>query len=112
MHFIGLALEPAEKSADAVPPIVLVILLAEFAGALLAVDDEILVTLRQFLEGKMDVNLRAGAGAEQILLRFAHFFAAKNTHRALRDGERAIGDGAIEIEPDSTTEAAALRARA
>ena len=60
----------------------------------------------------MDVDLRAGAGAEQILLRFAHFFATKNPHRALRDRERAIGNGAVEIDRNRATEAAALGTRA
>ena len=112
MHFVGLALEPFEKSADAVPAIALVIFLAEFAGALLAVDDEILVALRQFLEGQMDIDLLPGTGAEQILLRLAHLFAAKNADRALRDGEGAVGNGAIEIDRDGAAEAAAFRARA
>ena len=112
MHFVGLALEPFEKSADAVPTIVLVILFAVFARALLALDHEILVAFRQFLEWKMDVDLLPGAGAEQVLLRFAHFFAAENAHRALRDGERPIGDRAVEIDRDGAAEAAALRAGA
>ena len=86
-----------------------VFILFVFASLLLAVDDEILIGLRQFLEWQMHVDLLAGAGAQQILLRFAHFFAAKNAHRALRDGERAIGNGAVQIDRDRATEAATLR---
>src|SRR5450432_1816044 len=112
MHIVGLALEPFEKTTDAVPTIVLVILLAEFARAFLAVDHEILVALRQFLERQMDVDLFTAAGAEQILLRFTHLLAAENPHRALRDGERTIGNGAIEIEPNRAAKTAARRARA
>ena len=109
MHFVGLALEPFEKTAHAVPAIVLVIVLRVFAAAFLAVDDEILVGLRQFLERQMHIDLLAGTGAQQILLRFAHFLAAKNAHRALRDGKRAIGNRAIQIDRDGATEAAAFR---
>ncbi len=112
MHFVGLALEPFEKSADAIPAIVLVIFLAVFARALLAVDDEILVALGQFLERQMHVDFLPGAGTEQVLLRFAHFFAAKNAHRALGNGKRAIGNRAIQIDRDGAPEAAARRAGA
>ena len=95
MHFVGLALEPFEKSAHAIPAIGLVIFLAVFAHALLAVDDEILVALRQFLERQVHVDFFPGTGAEQVFLRFAHFLAAKNAHRALGDGKRAIGNRPI-----------------
>ena len=57
----------------------------------------------------MDIDFLAGAGAEQVLLRLAHFFAAENAHRALRDVERAIGNRAIEIDRDRAAEAATLR---
>ena len=99
MHFVGLALEPLEKSAHAVPAIALVILLAVFARAFLAIDDEVLVVLRQFLEWEMDIDLFPGAGTEEIFLRLAHLFAAEDAHCALRDGEGAIGNGAVVDRP-------------
>ncbi len=108
MHFVGLALEPFEEPADAVPTIGLVIFLRVFAGAFLAVDDEILVVLWQFLERQMHIDLLPGAGPEQVLLRFTHLFTAKNTDGALGDGEGAIGNGAVEIDCDRASEAAAF----
>ena len=113
MHFVGLALEPFEKSAHAVPAIVLRQLfdVGVFVTRL-AVDDEILIGLRQVLEGSMDVDLFPGAGPHEIALRFAHFFAAKNTDGALCNAERAIGDGAIQVDRDRAAEAAAFWARA
>src|SRR5262249_4991879 len=107
-----LALEPFEETADAVPAIVFVIVVGVFAASLFAVDDELLVVLRQFFEGQIDVDFGAGTGAEQILLRFAHFFPAKNPDGALGNRERTIGNGAIQIDRDRTPEASALRARA
>ena len=112
MHFVGFALEPFEKSAHAVPAIVFVIVVGVFAAALLAVDDEILIGFRQFFEWKVNVDLLSSAGAQQILLRFAHFFAAKNTDRALCDRERTIRDRAIQIDRDRATETAAFGTRA
>ena len=66
MHFVGVALEPPEKTAHPVPALVVLVLL--LALALLALDHEILVGLRQFLERKMDVDFFARAGSQQILL--------------------------------------------
>ena len=108
MHFVGLALEPFEKSAHAIPAIILVIFVGVFACPPLAVDDEILIGFGQFLERQMNVDFFACTGAEQILLRFAQFFAAKNADRALAI-ESAIGDRAIQIDRDGAPEAAAFR---
>ena len=109
VHFVGLALEPVEKSAHAVPAIVLVIVLVVLAVFLFAVDDEVLVGFRQFLERRVHIDLLARAGPQQILLRFAHFLSAKNAHHALRDRERAIRNGAVQIDRDGAAEAAAFR---
>src|SRR5438876_455953 len=62
VHFVGLALGPAEKTADAVPAVVVVIIVAAIA-ALLTVDDKVLIGLRQFLEGHVDIDLLTRAGA-------------------------------------------------
>ena len=85
MHLVSLALEPAEKTANAVPAIVFVILVGVIARAFLAFDDEILIGLRQFLERNVDIDLFAGTGPEQVLLRFTKLSAAKNSHHALLD---------------------------
>ena len=85
MHFVNLRFEPAKKSAHAVPTIALIIVLGVFAAALLAVDDEVLVGLRKFLEWDIDVDLLPGAGPEQIFLRFAKFLTAENADHALFD---------------------------
>src|SRR6202040_129751 len=45
VHFVGLALGPAEKSPDSVPAIVLVIIF-DAVAALLAFDDKILICFR------------------------------------------------------------------
>ena len=85
MHFVNLRFEPAKESADAVPTIILVIILGVFTTALLAVDDKVLIRLRQFVERNIDVDLFAGAGTKEIFLRFTEFVTAKNANRALFD---------------------------
>src|SRR5438270_10381965 len=85
VHFVNLRFEPAKESADAVPTIILVIILGVFTTALLAVDDEVLIRLRQFVERNIDVDLFAGAGAKEISLRFTEFVTAKNANHALFD---------------------------
>ena len=113
MHFVGLALEPFEKSAHTVPAIVLRqlfdigVFIARFA-----VDDKILIGLRQVLEGGVHIDFFPRAGPHQIALRFSHFFTAKNPDGALRDTERAIRDGAIQVDRDRAAKAAAFWARA
>ncbi len=112
VHFVGLALEPFEEALYAVPAIGFVIFLAVFACPFLAVDHEILVALRQLLEGDPDVDLFPGAGTEEILLRFAHLLPAENADRALGDRKRAIGNRARVIDRDRAPETAAFRTRA
>ena len=85
MHLVGLAFEPFEKTAHAVPAIALPIIIRVSVGAFLAVDYEILVGLRQFLEGPMQIDLLARARPNQIALRFAKLLALKRAHHALRD---------------------------
>src|SRR5205085_129956 len=70
---------------------------------------EILVGFRQLLERRPDIDLFARAGPHQVALRFPHFFAAKNADRALRDRERAIGDGLVQIDRNRPAEPAAFR---
>ena len=110
MHFVGLALEPFEKPAHAIPAIVL----REFldigvAVARFAVDDEILIGFRQILEGNAHVDLFAGAGPQQVLLRFAKLLASKGAHHAAGDAQAAIGNRAVQIDRDRPAEAAACR---
>ncbi len=111
VHFVGLALEPFEEALHAVPAVALFILLV-LAVLFLAIDDEILIRFRQLLEWLVHVDLFARAGAEQILLRFAHLFAAENAHRAFGNGKRAIRNRALQIDRDGAAEAAAFRASA
>src|SRR5437764_14944948 len=85
VHFVNLRFKPAEKSANAVPAIVFVIVIGIFATAFLAVDDEVLISLGQFLERNIDVDVFAGAGPEQIFLRFTELVSTKNANRALFD---------------------------
>src|SRR5436853_4715322 len=61
MHFVGLALQPAEESPDAVPTVVVVFIVG-VTGVLLAVNHKILIGLRQFLERQLDIDLLPGAG--------------------------------------------------
>jgi hypothetical protein len=60
----------------------------------------------------MHVDFLPGTGTEQVFLRFPHFFAAKNAHRALGNGKRTIGNRTIQIDRDGAPEAAAGRAGA
>src|SRR5438132_11805925 len=113
MHFVGLALEPFEKSADAVPAIVL----RQFLDvgvfvARFAVDHKILIGFRQILERNANVDLVPRTGAYQIALRFTHLFAAENPDGALRDRERPIGNRLVQIDRDRPAKTTALRAGA
>ena len=108
VHLVGLALEPAEKAANAVPAIVFVILVGVIARALLAFDDEILIGLRQFLERHIDIDLFARAGPEQVLLRFAKLIAAKNSHHALLDTQIAIRNRFVQIDRNRASKSAAF----
>ncbi len=112
MHFVGLAFQPLEESADAIPTVALVVVVGVFAASFLAVDHEILIRFRQLLERHPHVDLLARARPEQVLLRFAHLFAAKNTHGAARDRNGTIGNRAFQIDADGTAEATALRTSA
>src|SRR5205814_6472847 len=109
MHFVGLALEPFEKSADTVPAIVLrqfldvSVFIARFA-----VNHKILIGLRQVFERNPDIDLVPPAGPHQVALRFTHFFAAKNPDRALRDRKRAVRNRLVQIDRDCATETAAV----
>src|SRR5207244_4569853 len=85
VHFVNLRFEPAKESADAVPTIILVIILGVFTTALLAVDDKVLIRLRQFVERNIDVDIFAGSGTKEIFVRFTEFVTAKNANRALFD---------------------------
>src|ERR1700730_9390755 len=111
VHFVSFAFEPSEKTADAVPAILLVIFVGVIA-ALLPVDHEILIGFRQFLEWNMNVDLLAGTGAEQIFLRLAKFDAAKNAHHPLQDSEPAIRNRFVQVNRNGTAKAAAFRTRA
>src|SRR5439155_6293557 len=110
VHLVSLRFEPAKETADPVPAIIFVILIRVFVRAFLPVDDKILVSLREFLEWCVDIDLLAGTSAQQILLRFAHFLPAKNAHHPLRDRARAVRDRAIQIDRNGAAEAAAFRA--
>src|SRR3954447_15784397 len=86
VHFVRLALEPFEKSTDAVPAIVLGQLLGiGVFVACFAIDHEILVGFGQIFEWNARVDLFAGAGAHQIALGLAHFLATKDADGSLRD---------------------------
>src|SRR5437899_11879108 len=112
VHFVSLRFEPAKETAHSVPAVILVIVIGVFAPTFLPVDDKILVSLGQFLETPMHIDLLAGTGTQQILLRFAHFLPAKNAHHSLRDRERPVRDRAIQIDRDRAAEPAAFRAGA
>ena len=57
----------------------------------------------------MNVDLFAGTGAKQILLRFAEFLAPEDADRSFGNAQAAIGNRLIEIDRDGPTEAATLR---
>src|SRR5438128_12067185 len=112
VHFVSLRFEPAKETAHSVPAIILVIVIGVFAPTFLTVNDEILIGLGQFLERPMHIDLLAGTGTQQILLRFAHFLPAKNAHHPLRDREGSVRNRAIQIDRDGATEPTAFRTRA
>ena len=89
VHFVGLALEPFEEAAHTVPAIVLRQLF--HVGVVVprfAIDDKILVGFRQVLKRHADVDLLPGAGAQQVLLRFAKLLSLKSAHHP---GRRCSG---------------------
>src|SRR5205823_12013413 len=100
------------ETAHSVPAIIFVIVIGVFARTFLAVNDKILIGLGQFLERPMHIDLLAGTGTQQILLRFAHFLPAKNAHHPLRDREGSVRNRAIQIDRDRAAEPAAFRAGA
>src|ERR1700730_19207263 len=110
VHFVSFALEPSEETADAVPAIVLVILVGVIA-TFFTIDHEMLIGFRQFLEWNMNVDLLAGTGGEQIFLRLAKFGAAKNAHHPFHDGETAIRNRFVQVNRNGTAKAAAFRTR-
>ena len=112
VHLVSLALEPAEKTTNAVPAIVFVIFIGVIARAPLAFDDELLIGLRQFVERHIDIDLFAGAGPEQVLLRFAKLSPAKNSDYALLDTQTAIGNRFVEIDRNGAAKSAAFGTRA
>src|SRR5438128_4240975 len=112
VHLVSLALKPAEKTANAVPAIVFVILVGVITRALLALNDEILIGLRQFLERCIDIDLFAGAGPEQVLLRFAKLGPAKNSHHALLDTQTPIRNRFVKIDRNRAPKSAAFGTRA
>src|SRR3989449_4737523 len=109
VHFVSLRFEPAKKTADSVPAIILVIVIRVFAPTFLTVNNKILIGLGQFLERRVHVDLFASTGAQQILLRFAHFLPAKNSHHPLPNRKRAVRNRAIQIDRDGATESTAFR---
>src|SRR4029434_8989689 len=111
VHLVSLALELAEKPTNAVPAIVFVILIGVIPRALLAFDDEILIGLRHFLERHIDIDLVAGAGREQVRLRFAKLDPAKNSDYALLDTQTPIRNRFVKIDRNGAAKSAAFGAR-
>src|SRR2546428_743279 len=68
VHFVGFRFEPAKETPDPVPAIILLIVIRIFATTSLTVNDKILIGLRQFLEGRVHIDLLASTGTQQILL--------------------------------------------
>ncbi len=109
MHLVGLAFQPPEKAAHAVPAIVCVIFVGIIRPRFLAFDDEVLVGLWQLVEWDVDVDLFARACPQQILLRFAKLGSAENAHGALPDAEAAIRDRLVQIDGNGAAKPAAFR---
>src|SRR5437588_6027276 len=64
VHFVGLALKPAKESTNSIPPIIFVIFICIIDRSFLAFDDEVLVGLRQFFEGDIDIDLFSFTGSK------------------------------------------------
>src|SRR3954468_19753447 len=111
MHFVGVPFEPPEKSADSVPTIVVVIFLPVI-GPSFTFDDKVLVRFGQFLERNVDVDVFAGAGPQQILLRFAEFLAAKDPHHALTNGKTSVRKRFVQVDRYGSPKTAAFRTSA
>src|SRR5438874_9936113 len=106
MHFVNLRFEPTEKSPDAVPTIVLVIVFRIFATSFLAIDHELLIGLGQLFEWNTDVDFFAGAGAEQIFLRITELVPTKNANHALFDRQGAVRNRFVQIDRNRASETA------
>ena len=110
MHFVGFALEPAEVAVHAIP-------LAGFPGVVrgeagFALDDEVLVGLREAVERAVDFDAALAAVAEEVVLALGGLAALERADDAFGDRERGVGDDALHVDADDAAEAFALGAGA
>src|SRR4029450_8353031 len=70
-----------------------------------------LIGLRQFLERYIDIDLFAGAGPEQVLLRFAKLSTSKNSDHALFDTQTAVRNRFVKVDRNGAAKSAAFGAR-
>jgi len=110
VHFVGFGFQPVEHAAHPIP--------APFAPKLhgvrrrvVAVEDKILVRLRQFRIRAAHIHLAPGAGTQQIALALLAALRLEQFHRAVLEAQAAVRDGAFQVDADHPPESPACRAR-
>src|SRR5262249_34579460 len=110
VHFVGLAFEPFEVAAHAIPSSVFPQLLrAQFP--VLAEKNKILLGLGKLMEWALRVDLVFRTRAHKVALALASAFALERLHTAIGDADATVGDRAVEVDANDASEAAARRAR-
>ena len=112
MHFVSFGFEPIKVALHAIPTSVVPDFRQGLTGAAFAVDDPVLVGLRQIFERAVQVDVVATRVADEVGLAFLRHAALKRAHHALGEGARPVGDNALPVKADDTSEAAAFRAGA
>ena len=110
VHFVGLRLEVAEETLEAVPGVRP--FLAGLAVVGIAVDDIVLLFRREGGKGNVRRDLPLPGKDAEVLLRLAVNLALPRLEGPGVDGERGVGDGQAVVDVDDAAETAAVRAGA
>ncbi len=102
VHLVGLALEVLEKALDAVP---LLVPLAVPVGR--AVDDPVLLLLRELVPGRVARNARSLGVAHQVVLALGPRRGLDGLDGASTQRELVVRDHQAVVDPDHAPEAAA-----
>ena len=112
VHFVSFGFQPIKVALNSVPTSVVPDFVQRFAGSALAFDDPVLVGLRQIFERAVQVDVVATRVADEVGLAFLRHAALKRAHHAFGERARPVGDNALPVKADDTSEAAAFRAGA
>ena len=104
VHLVGAGFQPVEKTAHAVPLLVR----PGFLGVVgLALNDPVLILLREIGEGSGDGDAFSFGRAFEVVLALAVSFADEGFHQSVADAEVFIGDRLPHVEAEGAAKAAA-----